>query len=191
MALDEIAHDGGWTQASRLNVFINDGSGRFGGPLQYATGSDPTSMIVQDLNGDGRVDIAVATSRGAVSVLIMEELAVTIQEARIAIVGFGCLMAFAQLACNGCGRGALTGTGRGVIHTGAAGVVGSAGITGDTGTPATSAATPLRAAYLDGQRRPARGLRRSSSRRARSDPDRRRWDCWRRWFIPASRSAAA
>ena len=53
-----------------MNVFINDGSGRFGGPLQYATGSDPTSMVVQDLNGDGLVDVAVATSRGAVSVLI-------------------------------------------------------------------------------------------------------------------------
>jgi hypothetical protein len=70
VALDEISHEGGWTQTSRVNVFVNDGSGRFAGPLQYATGSDPTSMIVQDLNGDGRPDIAVATSRGAVSVLL-------------------------------------------------------------------------------------------------------------------------
>ena len=59
----------------------------------------------------------------------------TIRKARVAIVGFGCLIAVAQLGCNGCGGGTLTGTGGGgVIHTGAAGVVGSAGITGDTGT---------------------------------------------------------
>jgi hypothetical protein len=55
---------------SRVNVFVNDGSGHFGGPLQYATGSNPTAMIVQDLNNDGRPDVAVATSRGAVSVLL-------------------------------------------------------------------------------------------------------------------------
>jgi hypothetical protein len=69
LALDAVSHDG-WTQTSQVNVFLNDGGGRFGAPLHYATASNPTSMTVGDLNGDGRPDIAVATSRGAVSVLL-------------------------------------------------------------------------------------------------------------------------
>ena len=70
LALDSGANGGGWTQTSQVSVFLNDGGGRFGAPLHYATGSNPTSMTVGDLNGDGRPDMAVATSRGAITVLL-------------------------------------------------------------------------------------------------------------------------
>jgi FG-GAP-like repeat/FG-GAP repeat len=42
----------------------------FGGPHNYRAGRHPTSIAVADLNGDRRLDLAVANERGTVSVLL-------------------------------------------------------------------------------------------------------------------------
>ena len=55
---------------SSLNVLVNDGHGHFGAPVQYATGGTSPSMAIGDLDGDGRPDFAIASSRGTVSVLL-------------------------------------------------------------------------------------------------------------------------
>ena len=43
---------------SSVEVLLNDGSGGFLPPLEYATGAIPTSIAVGDFDGDGRVDVA-------------------------------------------------------------------------------------------------------------------------------------
>jgi hypothetical protein len=55
---------------SSLNVLVNDGQGHFGAPVPYATGGTAPSMAIGDLDGDGRPDLAIASSRGTVSVLL-------------------------------------------------------------------------------------------------------------------------
>jgi hypothetical protein len=42
----------------------------FGGPHSYRAGKHPTSVAVADLNGDRRLDVAVANERGTVSVFL-------------------------------------------------------------------------------------------------------------------------
>jgi hypothetical protein len=42
----------------------------FGGPHNFRAGRQPNSVAVADLNGDRRLDLAVATDRGTVSVLL-------------------------------------------------------------------------------------------------------------------------
>jgi FG-GAP-like repeat len=42
----------------------------FGGPHTYRAGRHPTSVAVADLNGDRKLDLAVANERGTVSVLL-------------------------------------------------------------------------------------------------------------------------
>jgi hypothetical protein len=69
VALDELDNLG-TTQMSALNVLVNDGGGRFGTPVPYATGGTAASMAIGDLDGDRRLDFAIASSRGTVSVLL-------------------------------------------------------------------------------------------------------------------------
>jgi hypothetical protein len=54
-----------------LNSSIFSGDGTFAGKVDYATGSNPRSVAVGDLNGDGKPDLAVANEGSAnVSVLL-------------------------------------------------------------------------------------------------------------------------
>ena len=69
VALDQIDSTSS-TQMSSLNVLLNDGRGRFVSPTRYATGGTAPAMAIGDLDGDGRPDIAIASSRGTVSVLL-------------------------------------------------------------------------------------------------------------------------
>jgi hypothetical protein len=69
VALDQIDSTRS-TQMSSLNVLLNAGRGGFVGPTRYATGGTAPAMAVGDLDGDGRPDIAIASSRGIVSVLL-------------------------------------------------------------------------------------------------------------------------
>ena len=43
-----------------VSVMLGNGDGTFQTPLTYVVGSDPSSVVVGDFNGDGRADLAVA-----------------------------------------------------------------------------------------------------------------------------------
>src|SRR5262249_50600177 len=46
------------------SVLLNNGNGTFAPKVEYATGSNPGSAAVADLNGDGKPDLAVANGNG-------------------------------------------------------------------------------------------------------------------------------
>jgi hypothetical protein len=54
-----------------VSVLINDGNGTFAARVDYVTGVAPVSVAVGDMNGDGKLDLAVANSHdGTASVLL-------------------------------------------------------------------------------------------------------------------------
>src|SRR5207253_166200 len=54
-----------------VSVLLGTGSGSFGAATNFAVGTNPTSVAVGDLNGDGKPDLAVANyNSGNVSVLL-------------------------------------------------------------------------------------------------------------------------
>src|SRR5215467_6461464 len=61
---------GGWLPGT-ISVFLGNGDGTFRTHVDYATGTGPSSITVEDLNGDGRLDLAVAAHpSNVVSVLL-------------------------------------------------------------------------------------------------------------------------
>lgn len=54
--------------ANSVLVFTQVAGGTFAAPMAYAVGGDPQAVAVADLDGDGRADLAVATTANAVSV---------------------------------------------------------------------------------------------------------------------------
>lgn len=44
-----------------IEVYLGDGNGKFGAPVQTATSFVPYSMLTADFNGDGRMDVAVCS----------------------------------------------------------------------------------------------------------------------------------
>lgn len=60
------------TKSNTISVLFNNGNGTFGSALQLSTGGKaPKSVLLEDFNGDGRLDIAVSNSgSGNVAVLI-------------------------------------------------------------------------------------------------------------------------
>jgi hypothetical protein len=53
-----------------VSVLLGNGNGTFQSQQTFATGSQPVSVAVSDLNGDGRPDLVVANRGGTVSVLL-------------------------------------------------------------------------------------------------------------------------
>src|SRR5207249_4961597 len=53
-----------------IQVFLGNGDGTFQTPLAYTVGESPDSIAIVDLNGDGRVDLAIANESNDVSVLL-------------------------------------------------------------------------------------------------------------------------
>lgn len=69
--LDLIMANGGGQAANTINVLLGDGTGAFGGPAPYATGTNPVAVAVGDFNQDGWLDVATANySSDDVSVLL-------------------------------------------------------------------------------------------------------------------------
>ncbi|MBK9795154.1 MAG: VCBS repeat-containing protein [Holophagaceae bacterium] len=56
--------------ANNVLVFTQTTTGTFNAPATYAVGGDPQAVTVADLDGNGRADIAVATTANTVSVLL-------------------------------------------------------------------------------------------------------------------------
>ena len=66
-----IFNERGAPGANTVSVFTNDGAGGFQARRNYQTGITPRALAIGDLNGDNRLDLAVATERAnTVSVLI-------------------------------------------------------------------------------------------------------------------------
>jgi hypothetical protein len=53
-----------------IQVFLGNGDGTFQSPISYTVGESPDSIAIADLNGDGRVDLAIANESNDVSVLL-------------------------------------------------------------------------------------------------------------------------
>jgi hypothetical protein len=64
-----VSENLGGVGGSTLSVFLNKGDGTFHAPVTYATGGTPSSVMVTDVNGDGKPDLVVVCS-GGVSVLL-------------------------------------------------------------------------------------------------------------------------
>ena len=47
-----------------VSVRLNFGDGTFGALFTYPSGINPTALVAADLNGDGKVDVAVANADG-------------------------------------------------------------------------------------------------------------------------------
>ncbi|MBF0160153.1 MAG: VCBS repeat-containing protein [Magnetococcales bacterium] len=60
----------GYLYHGTISVLPNDGKGGFTAAVSYATAGYAQSMTQADLNGDGRVDLAVANNNGQISVLL-------------------------------------------------------------------------------------------------------------------------
>lgn len=56
--------------ANSVLVFPQTSAGTFGSAVSYGVGGDPQAVTVADLDGNGRADLAVATTANAVSVLL-------------------------------------------------------------------------------------------------------------------------
>ena len=66
--LDLVSAD---TAANQVSVALGNGSGAFGTPTTFATGTGPVRVLVADVNGDGKPDIVTTNSTaGSVSVLL-------------------------------------------------------------------------------------------------------------------------
>jgi hypothetical protein len=55
--------------AGRLTIELGQGDGTFQTAASYAVGPAPTGLVAADVNGDGRLDLAVATADGLVVLL--------------------------------------------------------------------------------------------------------------------------
>jgi len=63
VAVGDFNHDGKLDVAAvakELQIFLGNGDGTFQPPINYAVGKDPYSVVTADLNGDGKLDLAVA-----------------------------------------------------------------------------------------------------------------------------------
>ena len=55
---------------SGVEIMLGNGDGSFQPPVAYATANGPISIATGDFKGDGKVDLAVGTSDGPISVLL-------------------------------------------------------------------------------------------------------------------------
>jgi uncharacterized repeat protein (TIGR01451 family) len=55
---------------STVWVFLGDGNGHFGAPVDYSVDRNPTAIAAADLNGDARIDLVVRTHAGPSDIAI-------------------------------------------------------------------------------------------------------------------------
>jgi uncharacterized protein (TIGR03437 family) len=66
-----IADQGQFGGQGAVLTLLNNGSGAFGPVASFAAGSNPVGMVVGDLNGDGKPDVAVADNGGQSAVAVL------------------------------------------------------------------------------------------------------------------------
>jgi hypothetical protein len=145
--------------ANDVSILLGDGSGGFGGRIDYPAGGGSYAVAAADLNGDGRLDVAIAAFR-ANTVSIFPGLAPTLtslSSSRNPCLHSDSLTLTASVTIAPPGSGAATGTVAffdGTTPLGSASVVsGIATLT--VATPALGP-RPLSAAYSgDGGRQPS------------------------------------
>ncbi len=57
-------------QNNTVSVLINTGSGKFAPKIDYNAGPGPKRISIGDMNGDGKLDLAIANDQNTISVLI-------------------------------------------------------------------------------------------------------------------------
>jgi hypothetical protein len=78
LSLGDIDQDGDMDlvtarDATTLQVLLNDGTGRLGDPVVHVVDYEPVVAVIEDLNGDGKMDVAItAREFGNVAVLLNE-----------------------------------------------------------------------------------------------------------------------
>lgn len=76
VAIDDFNNDGNRDlvvanfSAHNVSVYLGNGSGTFGGSVDYAVGTNPRSVAVGDINGDGIKDLTVSRNSGSISILL-------------------------------------------------------------------------------------------------------------------------
>jgi hypothetical protein len=65
-----VAEDTSTQPNNLIQVLLGNGDGTFQNPTAYTVGTNPDSIAIVDLNGDGRPDLAVANESNDVSVLL-------------------------------------------------------------------------------------------------------------------------
>jgi hypothetical protein len=111
IAIGDINGDGkldlaATTSAGDVSVLLGNGAGHFDAPTTFATGASPNSIVIEDLNADGALDIVVANANSAsASVLLnsatsqstIQHSAVTITAVNDApVVGSGGIFAYTE-----------------------------------------------------------------------------------------------
>lgn len=65
----DLATVSGSLESSSVSILLGKGNASFAPPVNYPTGSGPVTVIAEDFNHDGKIDLAVLTSNG-VSILL-------------------------------------------------------------------------------------------------------------------------
>ncbi|MGO9633199.1 MAG: FG-GAP repeat domain-containing protein [Steroidobacteraceae bacterium] len=83
-------------EGSLVSVFMNQGDFHFGPRQDYYAGGNPFSLLVRDLNGDGKPDIATANWIDATPAqhafnYLMYETKLTLRKLKLALLGLGAL----------------------------------------------------------------------------------------------------
>jgi hypothetical protein len=113
IAIGDINGDGkldlaATTSAGDVSVLLGNGAGNFGAPTTFATGASPNSIVIEDLNADGALDIVVANANSASASVLLNSAtsSSTIQHSAVAItavndapvVGSGGIFAYTEQA---------------------------------------------------------------------------------------------
>jgi hypothetical protein len=72
-----------------VSVLLGNGNGTFQSRQTFATGQKPASVTVADVNGDGRLDLAVANASGRTVSVLLGNGNGTFQAARSFATGMG------------------------------------------------------------------------------------------------------
>jgi hypothetical protein len=147
-----------------VSVLLNTGTGSFGAATNFNVGMDPRSVVVSDLTGDGKADLAVANVRSLnVSVLVGDGSGGFADAVNFSIGASPYSIVVGDLSGDGM-RDVVTanlGTVSLLLHRQAPCGAASLEVTGGSGQSArigTTFGTPLQVRVVDAQHNPVSGV---------------------------------